>query len=265
MKLFIKKASLNAIIVILLSSIAINLKAQINIILDNYYNHETNPKTGKLYHYLWSDTTFNGYSRWGEIFKEKGCALHLLQSKPTESNLRKADIYIIADPDIPAENPSPNYIVRKDIKTIVHWVKNGGVLILFANDSGNCEFEHLNALVKHFGMRFNEVSLLKVNGNNWNMGAIKDLSSNPVFSGVKKIYLKQVSSLTLWPPAAKVLVKDGHIIMAESHIGKGFVFAVGDPWIYNEYIDHDLLPVDFDNYKAAENLSAYLINLARKP
>ena len=25
-------------------------------------------------------------------------------------------------------------------------------------------------------------------------------------------------------------------------MGKGYVFAIGDPWIYNEYIDHDRLP-----------------------
>jgi unsaturated rhamnogalacturonyl hydrolase len=81
---------------------------------------------------------------------------------------------------------------------------------------------------------------------------------------VRKIYLKQVSSLTLSSSAEEVLMKDGHVFMAENHVGKGFVFAVGDPWIYNEYIDHDFLPVSFDNHKAAENLSAYLISLSRK-
>jgi unsaturated rhamnogalacturonyl hydrolase len=47
--------------------------------------------------------------------------------------------------------------------------------------------------------------------------------------------------------------------MAEGKYGKGFVFAVGDPWIYNEYIDHKYLPQSFDNLKAANNLVDYLL------
>ena len=47
--------------------------------------------------------------------------------------------------------------------------------------------------------------------------------------------------------------------MAESRVGKGLVVALGDPWIYNEYIDHFFLPADFENLKAAENLTQYLL------
>ena len=37
----------------------------------------------------------------------------------------------------------------------------------------------------------------------------------------------------------KVLLADhGTPIMALAQAGKGEVFALGDPWIYNEYIDH---------------------------
>jgi hypothetical protein len=56
-----------------------------------------------------------------------------------------------------------------------------------------------------------------------------------------------------------VLTDQGKVIMAECSHGKGFVFAVGDPWLYNEYIDHDRLPEDFENRKAAENLTDYLL------
>jgi hypothetical protein len=35
--------------------------------------------------------------------------------------------------------------------------------------------------------------------------------------------------------------------------------AVGDPWLYNEYIDHWLLPESFDNLKAANNLVDLLL------
>ena len=48
--------------------------------------------------------------------------------------------------------------------------------------------------------------------------------------------------------------------MAASKYGKGFVFAVGDPWLYNEYIDNRKLPEDFNNYKAAENFIKWLLN-----
>ena len=52
--------------------------------------------------------------------------------------------------------------------------------------------------------------------------------------------------------------------MATSKYGKGFVFAVGDPWFYNEYIDHRKLPASFDNKLAAENLFRFLLNKAIK-
>jgi unsaturated rhamnogalacturonyl hydrolase len=52
--------------------------------------------------------------------------------------------------------------------------------------------------------------------------------------------------------------------MAESKVGKGLVIAIGDPWIYNEYIDHKMLPADFENLKAAENLTNYIVRNSRK-
>lgn len=258
------KVNLFGVIFIALCSIAANVNAQVKVVLDNYYNHETNPKTGKLYHYLWSDKAISGYSQWGQIFERKGAVLDTLQRAPTLADLHNADIYIIVDPDIPAENPHPNYIMPKDIHAIVQWVKEGGVLALMANDSGNCEFQHLNELAAHFGLHFNEVSLNDVIGRQWEMGAETDLPNNPIFSGVKKIYLKGISDLAVSAPAKPLLIKNKHILMAVSHVGRGYVFAVGDPWIYNEYIGHHSLPASFQNYKAAENLTDYLISLSRK-
>lgn len=51
--------------------------------------------------------------------------------------------------------------------------------------------------------------------------------------------------------------------MAENSYGRGYVFAIGDPWIYNEYIDHDRLPESFDNRQAAENLADLLVGKVR--
>lgn len=239
------------------------IQAQTKVVLDNYFNHEVNKK-GAVFHYTWSDKANSGFSEWGAIFKEKGAQISALQQAPRKNNLKGAGIYIVVDPDTKAETPNPHYIARKDIRAIVQWVKQGGVLVLMANDSGNCEFQHLNNLARHFGMHFNEVSLNHVTGRQWEMGAVTDLPASPVFSGVSKIYMKEVSSLTLSSPAEPVLTKDGNVFMAESHVGKGYVFAITDPWIYNEYIGHRNLPESFENHKAAENLTAYLIGLSAK-
>jgi YhcH/YjgK/YiaL family protein len=240
--------------------IVIKVKAdeQINVGLDTWFNHETSPRTGKPYHYLWTDSAFSGYSRWGKIFTSRNANISTL-NRPNAANLANLGVYIIVDPDTTSENPAPNYILPEDATAIEQWVKNGGVLIILGNDAPNCEFTHLNQLASRFGIIFNYVTLLPVTDKKWEMGAVTALPDHPLFKGIKKIYLKEVSSLTLSGQAKPVLTHDGNILMAECQYGKGFVFAVGDPWIYNEYIDHDRLPVDFENHKAAENLTDYLL------
>lgn len=240
-----------------------SLSAQVHVGLDNYFNQETNAK-GQPYHYLWTDEAASGFSRWGKIFQQQGAVLQTLHEAPNAANLKKLGIYIIVDPDTTTENPHPHYISTADIHAIMRWVKAGGVLVLLANDAGNCEFTHLNLLAANFGMYFNPVSFNKVTGENWEMGAITPLPDHPVFKDVSKIYMKEVSTFALSAPAISVVEKEGNILMAESHVGKGFVFAVGDPWIYNEYIDHDHLPASFQNHEAAVNLSNYLIAQAKK-
>jgi len=39
---------------------------------------------------------------------------------------------------------------------------------------------------------------------------------------------------------------------------KGAVFAVGDPWFYNEYPDGRKLPPQYENFKAANDLVKWL-------
>ena len=46
--------------------------------------------------------------------------------------------------------------------------------------------------------------------------------------------------------------------MAVAKYGKGTVFAVGDPWLYNEYVN-GRLPTGFENDKAAADLTKWLI------
>ena len=130
----------------------------------------------------------------------------------------------------------------EEAKIIEQWVKNGGVLALLGNDAPNCEFTHFNQLSSKFGMTFNHVTLHPVTGTNWEMGASINLPDHPLFKGVSKIYLKEVSSINLKGQATAILTENGNVLIAECKYGNGYVFAIGDPWIYNEYVDHDRLP-----------------------
>ena len=237
--------------------------SQKNVGLDNWFNHEINSQTGKLFHYLWTDTGFSGFSRWGDIFISRGAKITTV-GEPTPAILGKLDVYIICDPDTTSESPNPNYISGADIKSISEWVKNGGVLAVLANDAPNCEFTHLNMLMRVFGMSFNHVTLHPVTDDNFEMGASINLPSHPLFTGVKKIYMKEISDINIRGGAKAILTENGKVLMAESSYGKGYIFAVGDPWIYNEYIDHDRLPESFDNRKAAENLTDLLLGHINK-
>jgi unsaturated rhamnogalacturonyl hydrolase len=248
---------------ILFSVTSFHAQAQV-VGLDNWYNRETNPKTGKLFHYLWTDTENSGYSQWGELFKQKGATLETLEKAADSKNLSKLDVYLIVDPDTTTESKSPNYILPADIKAIEKWVKKGGILVLMANDAPNCEFTHLNNLAEKFGIHFNHVSLHPVLNRKWDMGAFTSFPDHPIFKGVNKIYMKEISSFRLNDPAKSIFTENGIIYMAESRVGKGLVIAIGDPWIYNEYIDHTYLPADFENMKAAVNLTEYIVANSHK-
>ena len=173
----------------------------------------------------------------------------------------KLDIYIIVDPDTPKETKKPNFIESDGRKTISDWVSNGGILVLLANDSLNCEFTHLNLLAERFGIHFNGDSKNRVTGKNFDMGKIDKFPNHPIFKNVKKIYIKELSTLKLNGNAKPVLTDNDDTIMAISKFGKGYVFAVGDPWFYNEYIDNRKLPLGFENFKAAKNLFNWLFNI----
>ena len=230
--------------------------AQKTVGLDNWYNHETNPKTGKIFHYTWDDTAMSGFSQLGELFEKQGAVHNTIHSKPNKKSLKGVDIYIIVDPDTTKENPNPNYIESQDVKYLKKWVNKGGVLLLLANDGPNCEFTHFNDLAKVFGFQFHPQTLNPVNNRQWEMAAETNLPDHPLFSGVKKIYMKEVAPISLSGNAKSVLTdnESNSIFIAESQFGKGYVLAIGDPWLYNEYIDHWLLPESFENLKAANNM-----------
>ena len=234
--------------------------------LDYYYNHELEKdKSGKMvqFHYIWEDTANSGYSEIGGVIKGLGAKLGELHHAATLNSLKKFSIYIIVDPDTPAETKNPHYIEPPAIKDIVEWVKSGGVLVLLGNDKGNAEFKHLNMLAENFGIHFIEDSRNDVQGKKYYQGKFDHLPDHPIFKGVSEIYMKGICTLKLKKPAEPVLTDKSDIIMAYSKFGKGFVFAVGDPWFYNEYIYHRYLPAEYENGKAAKNLFDWLLQKAR--
>ena len=232
------------------------------VVLDEYFNHETKVDvTGKnvQWHYIWDEMDNGGYSMFGNVFHKFGVKTKSLTVAPTASTLKGADMYIIVDPDTEKESNHPNYIGDDDINSIYNWVKAGGVLLLFSNDSGNVEFTHFNKLASKFGITFNYDSKNRETGTNYEMAAVSIPAGNTIFKNEKKVYIKEYSSLSLNPPATAVLTQNGANVVAVAKVGKGTVFAVGDPWFYNEYEDGRKIPMDFENYKAAEDLVKWAI------
>ena len=239
------------------------------VMLDNYFNNEWKKDATGVevpFHYTWSDKANSGFSMFGSVFDIYGVKKNTLTAAPTKENLKNASIYIIVDPDTEKETAKPNYIQQNDINVIADWVKNGGVLLLMGNDSGNAEFQHFNQLAKKFWIHFDEVSKNRVQGNNYEQGAIVIPPSGYVFQSAKKIYIKELSTISLNMPAhldknGGVFLKNGpDNIIASVQYGKGRVIAVGDPWLYNEYVDGRKLPMEYENYKAATDLVRWLIN-----
>jgi unsaturated rhamnogalacturonyl hydrolase len=227
-------------------------------LLDSYFNdeHRKDNVTGTniSFHYKWEEWDNNGSSLFGHIFNTYGLHTETLYQSPDAANLKKAAVYIITDPDIPKENPDAKYIEDPHIKAISEWVKNGGVLLVLNNDTGNAEFTHLNKLMAKFGIHFNENSVNHVAGRQFEQGAINIPDGNTIFKTAKKIYIKELSTLQLTAPAVARLTNGNDVVVATAKYGKGTVFAVGDPWFYNEYTDGRKLPPDYDNFKAANEL-----------
>ncbi|MFT3980602.1 MAG: glycoside hydrolase family 88 protein [Ferruginibacter sp.] len=245
----------------------LKLGAGKTVLLDNYFNHETTKDiTGTTIqtHYVWDEKDNGGYSLLGDIFNSYGVQTKSLKEGPTAANLQGADIYFLIDPDWPKENKNPNYIEQQHIDAIYNWVQKGGVLMMFSNDSNNVEFKNYNRLAEKFGIHFNENNPRNlVKGNDYPTGTINIPKGNAIFKTAKNIYIKEISTLTLTAPAKAVLTDKGDNIIAVSKVGKGTVFAIGDPWLYNEYVDGRKLPAYLENFKAAQDLVRWLVKQTR--
>jgi unsaturated rhamnogalacturonyl hydrolase len=238
-----------------------------NVLMDNYFNNECR-KNGVCVnvrrHYTWDEMENGGFSLFGNIWEAYGAKLGGLENAPTKENLKNAAVYIMVDPDGYKDTKKPNYMDEQSANEICDWVKKGGVLLLMTNDSANCDLQHFNILSDKFGIHFTDKGRNMVKNNEFETGAIYNNGSNPVFNQTKKMYLKEISVLELKAPATAVITQGGDVIFAMAKYGKGTVFAVGDPWIYNEYLDGRKLPAEYENFTAANELVQWLLNQVKK-
>ncbi|PWG78254.1 glycoside hydrolase family 88 protein [Pararcticibacter amylolyticus] len=232
------------------------------VTLDYYFNNEwkKGPSGENVrYHYTWEDQSNTGFWFWGNIFNYAGAKTNALTVAPTAANLKNTQVYIIVDPDTEKETANPNFVSAQDADVLYNWVKDGGVLMLMSNDLNNCEFKNFNVLAGKFGIHFNEDLRNAVKGDAYETGAFKIPAGHPVFKTSKKVYIKEISTINVTAPARAIFTEGKDVVMATAKVGKGTVFAVGDPWFYNEYVDGRKIPAEYENFKAAADLANWLL------
>jgi unsaturated rhamnogalacturonyl hydrolase len=231
--------------------------------MDAWFNSQTRKNAAgqtELFHYKWDDDANTGFRFFGLAFQRYGARLSTLKTAPTLTDLKKAQIYVIASPDIPAKNPNPHFMDKASGDAIEAWVKGGGVLILMENDVNNAEFDHFNTMSQRFGIHFVPGLRNAVQNNTWSQGTVMVPAGTGVFARPHQAYLKETCTMKLSEHAKAVVTDKGDVLMAVSTVGKGTVFAVVDPWLYNEYVDRrNTLPEEFDGFDAAIDLAGWAL------
>ena len=233
------------------------------VAVDTYFNHEFRKGASgepEPFHYTWDDRMHSGFFWWGSIFRDLGAKTATISGAPTVALLKDVDVYIIVDPDTPKETAKPNYINETDINAIAEWVQAGGTLVLMANDTSNCEHKHFNQLAARFGMQFLPKNRNMVQGTQWEQGTISIPAGTAIFPKTRTVYIKELAPLDLKAPAKAAVTDAGDVIMGVARVGKGTVFAVGDPWLYNEYVDGRRIPGQYANFSAAKELAVWLLS-----
>ena len=216
------------------------------VALDGFHNNEAQP------HYRWEGTYPGGFSELAGVLDKIGATRKTIVEPLTAKSLQGVHCLIIVDPDIPAEAANPQAISAAEATAVAQWVEAGGVLVLLGNDPGNAEFAHLNGLAGKFGLEFLEKVHKDANGGVKVTAA--GPADHPVFAGGLQLYAVQVAPLRVSNARAKTLVEDnGEALLVVAPHGRGRVVALGDPWLYNEYIHTK------DNYRIAQNLFRWLL------
>jgi len=232
------------------------------VLLDAWFNSQTRKNAAgemESFHYKWNDYSNSGFSLFGEMLRSYGMATETLYSAPTLKNLHGAQFYVIVSPDNPAKNPDPHYVTAEDAKQVAAWVKQGGVLLMFENDPDNADIPHLDLLADIFGLHFNNALTHHVIGNDITMGRIELQTVSPPFTHPHVLYMKDTCSLALTKEARPLLQYKGDTLIATAKYGKGMVLAVADPWLYNEYSDGRILPLEYDNFAAGKELVRWIL------
>jgi unsaturated rhamnogalacturonyl hydrolase len=233
--------------------------------VDAWFNSQTRQNAfgqTELFHYKWSDDSNSGYSFFGRAFRRYGVTLATLPEAPTRATLAQAQIYIIASPDIPSKNPNPHTMDKASGDAIEAWVRAGGVLLLFSNDRDNTEFTHFDTLSDRFGIHFNPVLSHHVVDPDHSTGEVVIPPGTGIFGAGFTAFMKDTSTITVSGPAKALVTDHGDVMIAVSHIGKGTVLGVVDPWFYNEYADGRKMG-QYRGFEAAQDVAAWAIQQSR--
>ena len=237
------------------------------VLLDAWYNDQRRGNAAgqsELFHYKWSDYSNSGFSLFGHIFRSYGIATATLDTAPTLATLQGAQYYIIVSPDTAAKTPHPHFMTATAAKQIAQWVHRGGVLLLMENDPANADIPHLDILADTFGLHFQDRLTHHVVGDDFAMGRIEVPADGTLFHHAHTLYMKDTCSLTLTKETVPLLRDKGDVLMAAAQYGRGTVYAVADPWLYNEYTDGRKLPATYDNFAAGMELVRWLIERQAK-
>jgi unsaturated rhamnogalacturonyl hydrolase len=211
------------------------------------------------FHYKWDSEDEPGYSMLGHIFRNFGAQTRPHFMEPTFANLHGAQVFIVASPDNIEKNPHPHFANAEDATQIAEWVNAGGVLMIMENDTSFADLDHFNVISDKFGIHFNNVLRKHVIGRQWDMGKIAVDGAGPIFHHPHTLYMKDVCTISASGPAKPLLSEGNDIFMAVAKYGKGTVYAVVDPWLYNEYTDGRKLPAMYDNYAAGKELARWIL------
>jgi unsaturated rhamnogalacturonyl hydrolase len=96
-------------------------------------------------------------------------------------------------------------------------------------------------------------------GDQHDMGRIPVAGGGPLFKHPHVFFMKDTCTISVKSPAVSLLQDRDDILMATEKYGKGTVFAVADPRVYNEYTDGHNLPAEYDNLAGAGELVTWLL------
>ncbi|MCC6293269.1 MAG: DUF4350 domain-containing protein [Bryobacterales bacterium] len=215
------------------------------VAVDGWHNREAQP------HYSWDGTYMGGFSGLGQMLRGLGAELRTVREPFTAKSLAGIGTLIVADPDTPAETATPNLITDAEVSAAAEWVEKGGTLILLGNDPGNAEFARFNTLARRFGIEFLEKKHIDGEGKSKLTLAT---ASGGWFTPGLKFYAVDVAPLRVTPGGAETLLAERATpILVSLPVGSGRVVALGDPWLYNEYLYTQ------DNRRLAEELFRKLL------